>query len=63
MHGPALPVAILIGLHLIEARVFAQNRFHTPIVSPQGCGFNASFEDRVWGVQVCEWPGFQQSMN
>jgi len=31
--GTALPVAIFVSLHLVEAGVFAQNRAHTPIVA------------------------------
>jgi hypothetical protein len=54
MHGPALPVAILVSLHLIKARVLAQDRIHLHIVSPEGCGFNASIEGGVqWRATPC----------
>jgi hypothetical protein len=33
MHGPTLPVAILVSLHLIEARVLAQGRIHISILA------------------------------
>jgi hypothetical protein len=34
MHGPTLPVAIFVSLHLSEARVLAQDRIHASIVAP-----------------------------
>jgi hypothetical protein len=34
MYGPALPVAIFVRLHLIEARVFAERFIHISIVAP-----------------------------
>jgi hypothetical protein len=32
--GPTLPIAILVGLHLVEVRVLAQDRIHNTIVAP-----------------------------
>src|SRR3954452_21385628 len=31
--GPALPIPVLVHLHLVETRVFAQNRFHPVILA------------------------------
>jgi len=34
MDGPTLPIAILVGFHLVEVRVLAQDRIHNTIVAP-----------------------------
>jgi hypothetical protein len=38
MDGSALPVAILVGLHLVKVGVLAHGRIHNTIVAPDEIG-------------------------